>query len=305
MVIKMAEFINELKKLNLGKMILDASLKEYTTYKIGGIARVIIYPRDIDCLITLLKKLKFNHIQYMVLGNGSNVLFSDDVYEGVIIKLDEFNQIEFKENKVIVGAGASLMKVAYQSVRKGFTGLEFATGIPGSIGGAVYMNAGAYKSDMGYVVTKVKVLTPKMTVITMVNQELDFHYRTSFFKKNKNYICLEATIQLKKGEKEEIEKLVEDRKKRRLESQPLEYPSAGSVFRNPTDKFAGKLIEDLGYKGLVKGGAMVSEKHANFIINYDHAKARDIRELIEFLRQVVKENYDVDLVVEQEFINWE
>lgn len=301
----MAEFINELKKLNLGKMILDASLKEYTTYKIGGIARVIIYPRDIDCLITLLKKLKFNHIQYMVLGNGSNVLFSDDVYEGVIIKLDEFNQIEFKENKVIVGAGASLMKVAYQSVRKGFTGLEFATGIPGSIGGAVYMNAGAYKSDMGYVVTKVKVLTPKMTVITMVNQELDFHYRTSFFKKNKNYICLEATIQLKKGEKEEIEKLVEDRKKRRLESQPLEYPSAGSVFRNPTDKFAGKLIEDLGYKGLVKGGAMVSEKHANFIINYDHAKARDIRELIEFLRQVVKENYDVDLVVEQEFINWE
>ena len=197
------------------------------------------------------------------------------------------------------------MKVAYQSVRRGLTGLEFATGIPGSIGGAVYMNAGAYKSDMGYVVTKVKVLTPKMTVITMVNQELDFHYRTSFFKKNKDYICLEATIQLKNGEKEEIEKLVEDRKKRRLESQPLEYPSAGSVFRNPTDMFAGKLIEDLGYKGLVKGGAMVSEKHANFIINYDHAKANDIRELIEFLRQVVKENYDVDLVVEQEFMNWE
>lgn len=301
----MIKFINELKKLNLGKMILNASLRDYTTYKIGGIAKVIIYPRDIDCLITLLKKLKSNHIQYMVLGNGSNVLFSDNTYEGVIIKLDEFNQIEFKENKVVVGAGASLMKVAYQSVRRGFTGLEFATGIPGSIGGAVYMNAGAYKSDMGYVVNKVKVLTPKMTVITMVNRELDFHYRTSFFKKNKDYICLEATIQLKKGEKEEIEKLVEDRKKRRLESQPLEYPSAGSVFRNPTDMFAGKLIEDLGYKGLVKGGAMVSEKHANFIINYDHAKARDIRELIEFLRQVVKENYNVELVVEQEFINWE
>lgn len=305
MVIKMKDFINELKKLNLGKMVLNASLKDYTTYKIGGIAKVIIYPRDIDCLITLLKKLKSNHIKYMVLGNGSNILFSDDIYEGVIIKLDEFNQIEFKGNKVIVGAGVSLMKVAYQSVRRGLTGLEFATGIPGSIGGAVYMNAGAYKSDMGYVVTKVKVLTPKMTVITMVNQELDFHYRTSFFKKNKDYICLEATIQLKNGEKEEIEKLVEDRKKRRLESQPLEYPSAGSVFRNPTDMFAGKLIEDLGYKGLVKGGAMVSEKHANFIINYDHAKANDIRELIEFLRQVVKENYDVDLVVEQEFMNWE
>lgn len=305
MVIKMTEFINELKKLNLGKMIFNASLKEYTTYKVGGMARVIIYPKNIDALILLLNKLKSNSIKYMVLGNGSNTLFSDDVYEGVIIKLDEFNQIEFHNNKVVVGAGVSLMKVAYQSIRRGLTGLEFATGIPGSIGGAVYMNAGAYKSDMGYVVSKIKVLTPKMKVITMVNKELDFHYRTSFLKQNKGYICLEATIQLKKGDKEAIQQVVEDRKKRRLESQPLEYPSAGSVFRNPSDMFAGKLIEDLGYKGLVKGGAMVSEKHANFIVNFNHAKARDVKELIDFMKQVVKENYDVDLVVEQEFINWE
>ena len=197
------------------------------------------------------------------------------------------------------------MKVAYQSIRRGLTGLEFATGIPGSIGGAVYMNAGAYKSDMGYVVTKVKVLTPKMTVITMVNRELDFHYRTSFFKNNKGYICLEATLQLQKGDKEAIEQVVEDRKRRRLESQPLEFPSAGSVFRNPTDMFAGKLIEDLGYKGLVKGGAMVSEKHANFIVNFNHAKASDVKELIDFIKQVVKEKYNIDLVVEQEFVNWE
>lgn len=305
MVMKMTELINELKKLNLGKMILNASLKDYTTYKIGGTARVIIYPKDIESLITLIHKLKSNHVQYMVLGNGSNTLFSDDVYEGVIIKLDEFNQIEFKGKKVVVGAGASLMKVAYQSIRRGLTGLEFATGIPGSIGGAVYMNAGAYKSDMGYVVTKVKVLTPKMTVITMVNRELDFHYRTSFFKKNKGYICLEATLQLQKGDKETIEQVVEDRKKRRLESQPLEFPSAGSVFRNPTDMFAGKLIEDLGYKGLVKGGAMVSEKHANFIVNFNNAKASDVKELIDFIKQVVKEKYNIDLVVEQEFVNWE
>lgn len=305
MVIKMKEFINELKKLNLGKMVFNASLKDYTTYKIGGIAKVIIYPKNVDALIVLLNKLKSNHIKYMVLGNGSNTLFSDDVYEGVIIKLDELNQIEFHNNKVVAGAGASLMKVAYQSIRRGLTGLEFATGIPGSIGGAVYMNAGAYKSDMGYVVSKVKVLTPKMTVITMVNRELDFHYRTSFLKQNKGYICLEATIQLKKGDKEAIEQVVEDRKKRRLESQPLEYPSAGSVFRNPPDLFAGKLIEDLGYKGLVKGGAMISEKHANFIINFNHAKAKDVKELIDFMRQVVKENYDVDLIVEQEFVNRE
>ena len=305
MVINMTELINELKKMNLGKMIVDASLKNYTTYKIGGTARVIIYPKNIEALITLINKLKANHVKYMVLGNGSNVLFSDKVYDGVIIKLDEFNKIEFQENKVIVGSGASLMKVAYQSIRRGLTGLEFATGIPGSVGGAVYMNAGAYKSDMGYVDSKIKVLTPKMTVITMVNRELDFHYRTSFLKKNKGYICLEATIQLKKGDKTAIEQVVEDRKKRRLESQPLEYPSAGSVFRNPPDMFAGKLIEDLGYKGLMKGGAKVSEKHANFIVNFNNAQAKDVKELIEFIRQVVKEKYNVDLVVEQEFINWE
>ncbi len=305
MVINMTELINELKKMNLGKMIVDASLKNYTTYKIGGIARVIIYPKNIEALITLIKKLKANHVKYMVLGNGSNVLFSDKVYDGVIIKLDEFNKIEFQGNKVIVGSGASLMKVAYQSIRRGLTGLEFATGIPGSVGGAVYMNAGAYKSDMGYVVSKIKVLTPKMTVITMVNRELDFHYRTSFLKKHKDYICLEATIQLKKGDKTAIEQVVEDRKKRRLESQPLEYPSAGSVFRNPPDMFAGKLIEDLGYKGLIKGGAKVSEKHANFIVNFNSAQAKDVKELIEFITQVVKEKYNVDLVVEQEFINWE
>jgi len=301
----MTELINELKKLNLGKMVLNASLKDYTTYKIGGTARIIIYPRNIDCLVTLIKKLKTTHTKFMVLGNGSNVLFSDDVYEGVIIKLDEFNDIEFIGNKVVCGAGAPLMKVAAQSIRRGLTGLEFAAGIPGSIGGAVYMNAGAYKSDMGYIVSKIKVLTPKMTVITMVNRELDFHYRTSFLKKHKGYICLEATIQLQKGDKEAIEQVVADRKKRRLESQPLEYPSAGSVFRNPTDMFAGKLIEDLGYKGLVKGGAKISEKHANFIVNFNHAKAKDVKELIDFIKQVVKDNYNVDLVVEQEFINWE
>ena len=241
----------------------------------------------------------------MILGFGSNVLFSDKTYEGVIIKLNEFNNISFGKNKVTAGAGASLMKVAIQSIRKGFSGLEFATGIPGSIGGAVYMNAGAYKSDMGYVVSKIKVLTPSLRVITMVNKELDFHYRTSFLKENPNYICLEATIQLKPGKKEEIEEIVQERKQRRLESQPLEYPSAGSVFRNPEGMFAGKLIEDLGYKGLIKGGAMISDKHANFIINYKDAKAEDIKSLIEFVQDEVKEKYQVELKVEQEFKNWE
>ena len=169
----------------------------------------------------------------------------------------------------------------------------------------MHYKQGAYNSDMGYVVSRVKVLTPKMTVITMVNRELDFHYRTSFFKKHKDYIVLEATFNLQKGNRELLEEVVNDRKKRRLESQPLEYPSAGSVFRNPKDNYSGKLIEDLGYKGLIKGGAKISEKHANFIVNHNNAKASDIKELIEFIQEEVKEKYNIDLHVEQEFINWE
>lgn len=301
----MNNIIKELKKMNLGKIVENANLKNFTTYKIGGIASAIIYPKNIDCLVSTIEFLKNSNTKYMILGNGSNVLFSDKNYEGIIIKLDELNHLEVKGNKIICGSGVPLMKVSREATRHSLTGLEFAAGIPGSIGGAVYMNAGAYKSDMGYVVSQVKVLTPKMTVITMVNKEMDFHYRTSFLKTHKDYICLEATLVLKKGIKENIEEVINDRKKRRLESQPLEYPSAGSVFRNPTDMFAGALIEELGYKGLVKGGAKISEKHANFIVNFNHAKAEDVKELIDFIKQAVKEKYNVDLICEQEFINWE
>ena len=241
----------------------------------------------------------------MVLGFGSNVLFSDKEYKGIIIKLDAFDEIEIQGTKVKAGSGVSLMRLASQTIRKGLSGLEFATGIPGTVGGAVYMNAGAYKSDMGYVVKEVKVLTKDLKVITMVNQEMDFHYRSSFLQKHKDYICLEATFKLKKGKKEEMEELVKERKKRRVESQPLEYPSAGSVFRNPEGDFAGRLIEELGYKGLTKGGAQISNKHANFIINIGGAKAKDILELIRFIQESVYDKYHIQLKVEQEFINWE
>lgn len=290
----MKEIINEIKKHEYGKILSDVSLKDYTTYKVGGICRYMVFPKNIDSLVEIIRLLKKNKIKHMVLGKGSNVLFSDNIYDGIIIKLDSFDSIQWRENKLIVGAGVSLMKVALMAVRKGLSGLEFATGIPGSVGGAVYMNAGAYKSDMGYVVSSIKVLTPKLRVITMVNKELEFHYRTSFLKTHPGYICLEATIKLKPGNREEIEELVQERKKRRLETQPLEYPSAGSVFRNPEGLFAGKLIEDLGYKGLIKGGAMISDKHANFIINYDHASAQDIKDLIEFAKEEVKEKNNIE-----------
>ena len=192
------------------------------------------------------------------------------------------------------------------AARRSLAGLEFASGIPGTVGGAIYMNAGAYKSDMGYVVSSVKVLTPDFKVIELVNRELDFHYRSSFFQKHRGYICLEATIKLAHGDKDEIEKVIKDRKERRLMSQPLEYPSAGSVFRNPDlEHPAGKLIENLGLKGLMKGKAQVSNKHANFIVNTGGAKASDVRDLIMFVKDTVKDEYNIDLKVEQEFVNWE
>lgn len=299
------EFVELLKKKNYGKVLEEVSLTKYTSYKTGGIARIMIFPKTISDLVSILKLCERNNIKSMILGYGSNVLFSDQPYEGVIIKLDELDEIEITRNKIRVGAGYSLIKLALTAAKKGLTGLEFASGIPGSVGGAVYMNAGAYKSDMGYVVTQVKVLTPDYEVITMVNRECEFHYRSSFFQKHKNYIILEATFKLAYGDRNSIEEVMRERKQRRMESQPLEYPSAGSVFRNPENMFAGKLIEDLGLKGLTRGGAQISRKHANFIINIGNAKSQDIMDLIELIQQMVKESYGVDLHVEQEFINWE
>lgn len=294
-----------IKKKRIGKVLLDQSMKNYTTYHVGGIAKVVVIPKDVMKLIELMTIIYDNKLKYKVIGNGSNLIFSEKEYDGIIIKLDNLNKMEIKENIVTVGAGYNLMKLSREVAKKSLTGLEFAGGIPGTIGGAIYMNAGAYKSDMGYIVKRVKVLTPDLKVISLDNQELDFHYRSSFFQKHKNYICLEATLKLKKGKKELILEIMEDRRKRRIESQPLNYPSAGSVFRNPEDSFAGKLIEDLGLKGKKIGGAEVSTKHANFIINTGKATSDDIKNLIEEIQRKVKEEYNINLKVEQEFVNWE
>ena len=302
----MNDTIEKIKKLNLGKVEEKVSLKKYTTYCVGGIARAIVYPKNTTALVRLLKLLRGDNIPFKILGNGSNLLFSDKPYEGVLIKLSEFDTMKYiGKKKVRVGAGYSLIKLSLQTAKKGLTGLEFASGIPGSVGGAVFMNAGAYKSDMGYVVQSVKVLTPELKVITLVNKEMDFHYRSSFLQSHPGFICLEAVIQLEIGKKDAIEEIIRERRARRMESQPLEYPSAGSVFRNPTDNFAGKLIEDVGLKGFQKGGAMVSDKHANFIINYKNATSSDIKYLIDMCHDKVLDEYGIDMKVEQEFVNWE
>lgn len=164
------------------------------------------------------------------------------------------------------------------------------------------MNAGAYKSDMGYIVSKIKVITPDLRIKELTNRDLDFHYRSSFLQKHPDYICIEATLLLHKGDVDEIMQLIDDRRKRRIASQPLEYPSAGSVFRNPEGDYAGRLIEEAGFKGKKEGGAMVSTKHANFVINVDHATGEDIKKLILDIQKTIKEKYNIELKIEQEFV---
>ena len=298
--------VSKIEKAEIGKVERNPLLSKYTTYKVGGKALAIVYPKNVDGLIKLLRLLKENDVKYKILGNGSNLLFSDSLFEGIIIKLSSFDEVEFLgNNKVRVGAGYSLIKLSLLTAKKGLAGLEFASGIPGTVGGAVFMNAGAYKSDMGYVVQEVKVLTPDYKIITLENKELNFHYRSSFLQKHPEYICLEVIIKLKKGDREILNEVINERRERRRESQPLEYPSAGSVFRNPDGGFAGKMIEDLGLKGYSNGGAKVSEKHANFIINYNKATSKDIKELIDYVHDAVLKEYNVDLKIEQEFVNWE
>lgn len=301
----MEKVINEIMNKKIGDVIVNASLAKYTTYKVGGIARAVVYPKDTLKLVELMEIIKEYDVKHFILGNGSNVLFSDNVYEGIIIKLDNFDNIEFFDQKIKVGAGYSLIKLANEAMKRGLAGLEFASGIPGTIGGAIFMNAGAYNSDMSKIVKSVTVLTPDLKVINLRNKEMLFGYRESFLQHNRGFICLGAILKLKHGDRDILEEVMKDRKLKRKRTQPLEYPSAGSVFRNPTDNYAGKLIEDCNLKGYEIGGAQVSRKHANFIINKGDASAKDVKDLIDYVHDEVKNKKGIDLKIEQEFVNWE
>lgn len=296
------EIITELKKLKCGKIKTNVLLKDYTTYQVSGRAKVVVYPSDISQLKRILAYIKENNIKYKIIGNGSNLIFATNYYDGILIKLSEFNNLIIDDVKIIVGAGYNLIKLAYNASKLGLTGFEFATGIPGTVGGAIYMNAGAYKSDMGYIVSEIKVLTPDLKIKTLYNNDLEFHYRSSFLQKNQDYVCIEATIILKHGNVDIIMDLIGERKKRRLMTQPLEYPSAGSVFRNPKGEYAWCLIEKSGYKGKTINGVKVSNKHANFIINPNGGSGIDIENLINQIKKDIKNKYKIDLIVEQEII---
>lgn len=284
-----------------------ATLKNLNTYRIGGTARMLVSPNSITDLINVLKVLKENNIKYFILGNGSNVILNNREYNGAVIKLNKLNGIEIHpELKMAYAeAGAMLPKLVAESINKSLTGLEFAAGIPGTVGGSIYGNAGAYNACILDYVTSVTVLDENLEVLTLEHEDIEYGYRTTMFKEKKNYIILGAKFFLKEGDKQSSLDIIEDRRKRRVESQPLEYPSAGSVFRNPEGDFAGRLIESCNLKGYKIGGAEVSEKHANFIINSNNASSQDVYKLINHVHKTVLEKTNVDLLIEQEFIDWE
>ena len=284
-----------------GEVIKDAPLDKYTSYRLQGTADYLVKPKGIGSLLSLLKYIKDNNIKYQIIGGGSNLIITKH-YDGILISMDNFKDLEIDENYIIVGAGYSLIALALKMSKLGYTGLEFATGIPGTVGGAIHNNSGAYNSDMSQIVKSILVITPDLEIKRMYNRDLDFHYRSSYLKDQKGYICLEASLALKEGYVDIIEEIIENRKKRRQDSQPLNFPSAGSVFRNPEGKSAWKLIEDAGLKGKKIGGAKISEKHANFIINDGNATGEDVMKLIEEVKKQVKEKYEVDLILEQEII---
>ena len=281
----------------MAKIINNADIKGFCTYKLSGKIKKVVYPEDEQELWNIIKKSE----KYQVIGNGSNLIFTHD-YDGVIIKLDKFDNLDIDGEFVTVSAGYSLPKLSLVLASKGLTGFEFASGIPGTIGGAMYMNAGAYGSAMSDVVVNAQVLdTETGKVKKLMVNELLFGYRKSIFS-DRRFICLSATMKLCAGDKDEILSLIKSRQDKRMEMQPLEYPSAGSVFRNPDGDYAGRLIEEAGLKNKHVGDAYVSTKHANFIVNKGSASGEDVKRLAMMIQKEVKDKYDIDLIQEQEYV---
>ena len=275
-------------------------LSSKSSFRIGGAADLAVFPKTATELKYIVAHLKDRELPYIVVGKGSNILFEDDGYHGCVIFTDKMSRITVEGNRITAGAGASVTALATTAKNASLTGLEFSYGIPGSVGGAVVMNAGAYGGEMSGVFESCEIFdTEKLELCVFSAAQMDYSYRHSIFTENKNLICLSATFALKEGNKEEIEAVMRDLMGRRISKQPLDYPSAGSVFKRPApDIFVGKLIEDSGLKGYTIGGAQVSEKHAGFIINVGGATARDVLDLVEHIRGVIRENYGVELECE-------
>ena len=276
-------------------ILTEEPMSRHTTFRIGGEAACFIRISSEEQLRKLIPYFENVGIEYFVLGKGSNLLVGDKGYPGVILQIsDACQQIEAEGNRLQVQAGAALSKVALLAMERGLEGLEFAAGIPGTVGGGVVMNAGAYGGEMKQVVESVRVLSSEGEILTLDNDTMEFGYRTSIIR-NRNFTVLSVTFRLREGNREEIRARIEDFRKRRMEKQPLNYPSAGSTFKRPEGYFAGKLIMDAGLRGFQIGDARVSDKHCGFVVNVGKATARDVTDVIEEVQEKVRERFGVSL----------
>lgn len=290
------EFYNRLCEIvGSDNVCVDEPMKNHTTFRIGGNADYFVSPHSTEEIQEVLDVCKEAGSPYYIVGNGSNLLVSDKGYRGVIIRIfKNLAMIETEECRMRVQAGALLSKTAKKALEHGLTGFEFAAGIPGTIGGAMVMNAGAYGGEMKDVTESVTVLTPDGEIKTLFKGELEMGYRTSVIAK-KGYLVLEAVLKLEHGSRDVIAAKMEELKEKRVSKQPLEYPSAGSTFKRPEGYFAGKLIMDAGLRGFQVGGAQISQKHCGFVINTGDATAKDVRELIKEVSERVEAAFGVKL----------
>lgn len=299
----MKDILNRLQ--DFGDVNTNVPFSKLTTLGIGGNAQYVVYPKSISGLRSLMKVLKEENIPFKVIGKGSNLLCSDDDFNGVVIRLDKnLNDVYFVENKCFVEAGCSLIGLSKKAMEEGLTGLEFAGGIPATVGGAIYQNAGAYLSNMAAVIEEVLVLCDDHFE-WMSNEECKFAYRHSVFYDHSDWIIVGAKMCLAYGDRDEIFEKMNSRRAKRCECQPLDKRSAGSIFKNPEDVAAWKLIDGIGYRGKMIGGAMVSDKHCNFLVNENHATAKDFIQLVTEIETNVKDKYGIELHMEVEKFNWQ
>lgn len=289
--------IEELSKIC--KTISDADLTHYNAFKLRSNAYALCLIKDMNELTSALDIVKKYKSKWFIIGNGSNIILPD-YYDGVIIKLNGLNKCILTGDKLYVEAGAMINKIATKVSLEGYSGLDFACGIPGTIGGSIYGNAGCYGSSISEVLVSATVFDGR-NIIELSNEDLKFGYRYSMLKE-KDYVILSAIFKLQKADKDVLKETILERNKKRRDSQPLESPSNGSVFRNPENAIAGKLIDEAGLKGLRVNDALVSTKHANFIINDGNATSDDIIKLIKIIKKEVKKKYNIDLTLEQEII---
>ncbi|MDU5109069.1 MAG: UDP-N-acetylmuramate dehydrogenase [Clostridium sp.] len=275
-------------------VIVDAEMKNYVHFRVGGPADILLIPENKDQVVKTIEICKNNNIPYFVVGNGSNLLVRDGGIKGVVIKFNEVKNITVQGEVIEAECGAMLKDVSNEALNNSLTGFEFACGIPGTIGGAVFMNAGAYDGEIAHVIESAEVIDNNGEIKVLSKDELELGYRSSVVMK-KNYIVLSARFKLKHGEVRKIKEIVDDLTNKRESKQPLEYPSAGSTFKRPVGYYAGKLIQDAGLKGYGIGGAAVSEKHSGFVINKSNATAKDILDLIAHIQNEVKDKFDVEL----------